>query len=196
METHQEKILTSLLRTLVVLGSIAYIPSMIACLKDELYLLAAIDTLAYFAHINIISRRIAAISAANELILSHPENRFVDLSDILGSFLRPGIDQLLELDWSSISTEKLTETAVGLSDIFAILQERGPLSVKTTTDLETEEKKKVLITIYPHTPFENREELERRLGKTLFPADSITIPASADRLILTIIYSPLPGKLV
>src|SRR6056297_430352 len=324
MKIDQETVLTSLLRTLVVLGSIAYIPSLIACLKDGLYLLAVIDTLAYAAiavavfyprgsyrfrlvvtvatslfigaavllttgtegaghiwlifgvvisalfgeiriiivsivlaelimlgygfliyfevisssmtmvsvvaisanmlliiitlslithlllkalnekldhkeellqllhhrvknnlqtveslialeddgvdHIDRISRRVAAVSAANELILSDPENRLIDLADLLGSFLRPGTDRLLMIYNNFISAEKLTETAVGLSDIFTILQQYGPLSVEITVSPEEKEKRTVLITVYPHTPFENGEALERRLGDTLFPA--------------------------
>lgn len=43
----QEKVLSSLLRTIVFLGAIAYIPSLIACIKGNLYLLAVIDTVGY-----------------------------------------------------------------------------------------------------------------------------------------------------
>ena len=43
----QKQILSSFLKFLVLLGGIAYVPSLAACIKGNLYLLAVIDTLAY-----------------------------------------------------------------------------------------------------------------------------------------------------
>lgn len=43
----KEELFNVLLKAVIVLGAIAYVPSMIACLYERLYLLAAIDTLGY-----------------------------------------------------------------------------------------------------------------------------------------------------
>lgn len=47
LDERKEQLLTSLLRALVFLGAIAYVPSMYAALKEQLYVVAVVDTLAY-----------------------------------------------------------------------------------------------------------------------------------------------------
>jgi hypothetical protein len=45
--SRKEQLLNTLLKWMVALGAVAYVPSLLACINDNLYVLAVIDTLAY-----------------------------------------------------------------------------------------------------------------------------------------------------
>ncbi|HKK65736.1 MAG TPA: sensor histidine kinase, partial [Clostridia bacterium] len=47
LEQRKEQLLTTLLKAMVILGAIAYVPSIFAAMGEELYTLAFIDTVAY-----------------------------------------------------------------------------------------------------------------------------------------------------
>lgn len=147
-----------------------------------------------------IARRVEAISRANELLLADPSNPKAELGELLSSLLRPGIDQLRDLPRCFIPPEKLTETAVGISDVLENLKEFGPFS------LSVEEKKSgsdqgitsALVTIFlknpPQTP-QKREDLLQLLEHTLFQGDYFSPSEHPDRIKLRISCRNVPEKL-
>lgn len=79
-----------------------------------------------------ISRRVAAISMANELFMAAPSDPEVDLFDLLRGMLRAGIDSVEGEGKILLSPERITEIAVGLSDIIHGLRPYGPITVSLT----------------------------------------------------------------
>ncbi|MDZ7793864.1 MAG: histidine kinase dimerization/phosphoacceptor domain -containing protein [Spirochaetia bacterium] len=76
-----------------------------------------------------LSRRVSAISAANELFMADPSNPEVDLFDLIRGMLRAGIDSVEGEGKILLSPERITEIAVGLSDIIHGLTPYGPIKV-------------------------------------------------------------------
>ncbi|MFO7729523.1 MAG: histidine kinase dimerization/phosphoacceptor domain -containing protein [Spirochaetia bacterium] len=76
-----------------------------------------------------LSRRVAAISAANELFMADPSDPEVDLFDLIKGMLRAGIDSVEGEGKIFLSSERITEIAVGLSDIIRGLTPYGPIKV-------------------------------------------------------------------
>ncbi len=77
-----------------------------------------------------LSVRVAAISAANELMMADPTNPAVDLYELLRGMLRPGIDTLKGEGLVLLPPERITEVSVGLSDIVESLKPVGLLYVE------------------------------------------------------------------
>ena len=76
-----------------------------------------------------LSRRIRAVSAANDLLLSDHELEFVELRELLRVLFSPRSIKIEGEASLSLPAEQLTEIAVGLSDLMEILLEAGPLTV-------------------------------------------------------------------
>ena len=76
-----------------------------------------------------LSRRVSAISAANELFMTDPSEPEVDLFDLMRGMLRAGIDSVEGEGKILLSPERITEIAVGLSDIIHGLTPYGPVKV-------------------------------------------------------------------
>jgi len=76
-----------------------------------------------------LSRRVSAISAANELFMADPSDPEVDLFDLVRGMLRAGIDSVEGEGKILLSPERITEIAVGLSDIIYGLRPYGPIKV-------------------------------------------------------------------
>ncbi|MFW5711861.1 MAG: hypothetical protein ACOCZA_07925 [Spirochaetota bacterium] len=125
LEQRKEYLLTALLRAMALLGAVAYVPSIYACLLEELYGLAV---------------RVAAISAANELLMADPANPKVDLYELLRGMLRAGIDSLKGEGLVLLPPERITEISVGLADIVESLKPLGPLQIEMNT-LQSEDSR-------------------------------------------------------
>ncbi len=74
-------------------------------------------------------RRVAAISAVNNLILSEPSDPNVLLQDLLQALMRPGIDRIEGESSVWISPEKASEMAVAFSDLLSIFSDNGPVVI-------------------------------------------------------------------
>ena len=77
-----------------------------------------------------LSVRVAAISAANELLMANPAKHEVDLYELLRGMLRPGIDSLKGEGLVLLPPERITEISVGLSDVVESLKPIGPLEIE------------------------------------------------------------------
>jgi len=77
--------------------------------------------------------RVAAISAANELLMADPAKPTVDLYELLRGMLRAGIDTLKGEGLVLLPPERITEISVGLSDIVESLKALGPLQIELNT---------------------------------------------------------------
>ncbi len=164
----KEQLLNNLLKWMVALGAIAYVPSLFACISAKLYLLAAVDRL---------SRRVRAISAANYLLLQNPSKPQVDLRELLRLIADPISVKVAGNRAVFISPEKMTEVVIGCSDLFEILRDVTPLYV-------TIEK---TITIKSNGKLPRPDVLSTRIEGSLVPQnwiDGTSINDCSDEIII------------
>lgn len=82
-----------------------------------------------------LSRRVSAVSTANHMLLTDHGKPAVELGELVGAFLRPGLDRMEGGDSRLIQPERVSELAILLSDLFAFLQPAGPLVIEFPGDL-------------------------------------------------------------
>jgi len=136
-----------------------------------------------------LSRRVSAISAANELFMSDPSDPEVDLFDLIRGMLRAGIDTVEGEGKILLSPERITEIAVGLSDIIHGLTPYGPIKIALAA-LQSSESLGARVTVeldiqlshFSHIP-ESSEEL---FENELIPEEWIRINPEKKRVAILI----------
>ncbi len=110
-------------------------------------------------------RRIRALSSANELLLSEPGSGSVNLKELLRVITNPRDILVSGESAVRVRPEKLTETTVGFSDLFALLASAAPLNV-------TLRGTRLTIAASKGVPDDNR--LGSRIAESLVPPEWIS----------------------
>ena len=108
-----------------------------------------------------LSRRIRAVSAANELLLADPGNSRVDLDELLRAVADPMRVRITGRYRLPVPAERMTEVAIGVSDLLDILDDAAPLELELGRE----------ITLSAGTALPDRQTLKTRLETSLVPAD-------------------------
>ena len=117
-----------------------------------------------------LERRIRAISAANELLLSQPRKQEVDLGELLRVIADPTMVTIDGTAQRSIPAERIGEVAVGLSDLLEILRETAPIRIGLNHSLH----------ISATLPIDDPSALRARIEQSLVPAQWLYLPSEDD----------------
>lgn len=121
-----------------------------------------------------LSRRVAAVSAANNLILSEPADPSVLLQDLLQALIRPGIDKIEAGSDLRISPEKAPELAVTFSDLISVF----PDTESITVDLSQHNR----VLLYVGKSLRNPSAVEKDLNQILIHLDWVKVLPEANMI--------------
>jgi hypothetical protein len=108
-----------------------------------------------------LSRRIRAVSAANELLLADPGASCVELDELLRTIADPTRVRASGSSRLRIPAERMTEVAIGISDLLDILDDAAPLKLELGRE----------ITVSTTSALPDPRTLNARLETSLVPTD-------------------------
>lgn len=121
-----------------------------------------------------LSRRVAAISAANNLILSNPSDPAVLLHELLQALIRPGIDKIEAGSDLRISPEQAPELAVTFSDLISVF----PDTEAVTADLSQRDQ----VLFHAGKSLRNPEAVGKKLKELLIHPEWVEVLPEASMI--------------
>ncbi len=130
--------------------------------------------------------RVAAISAANELLMADPTKPTVDLYELLWGMLRAGIDSLKGEGLVLLPPERITEISVGLADVVESLKPEGPLQIELNTLQSEGSRSYAVIEIQVGGLYTVSPPIEALLSNELLPQNWLITDSTNNKVRISI----------